>query len=73
MLLLYSLLTCQGVDPNDPQISPVTANDEILQQFPRYVTIASSGLDPLLDDGIKMVKRFEQLNLPIRHKVGNRG
>lgn len=59
----------KGVDPCNPLISPVAVSDEVLLQFPRFVTIASAGLDPLLDDGIKMVKRFEQLNLPIRHKI----
>lgn len=67
--ILDSYLPKNGETHENPLISPIFADDEILQQFPQHLTIASAGLDPLLDDAIKMVKRFENLGLPIHHKV----
>jgi acetyl esterase/lipase len=69
VVCLDSYLPKTGESHENPLISPIFASDEILQQFPQHLTIASAGLDPLLDDAIKMVKRFENLGLPIHHKI----
>jgi len=56
-------------DATNPLISPVNANDEILKKFPQFITIVSAGMDPLLDDCIKFIRRLESNQILYQHKV----
>jgi len=61
----------KGLDPQtDPICSPVHANDELLQTLRDVnIVIFSAGLDPLLDDSIKLGKRFQENNIKYDHYV----
>uniref|UniRef100_A0A6B2LIY1 Alpha/beta hydrolase fold-3 domain-containing protein n=1 Tax=Arcella intermedia TaxID=1963864 RepID=A0A6B2LIY1_9EUKA len=47
--------------------SPLYAPDQLLLKLPSLITIMTAGLDPLADDGLKLVRRLENLGKKVEH------